>query len=121
MKNTKRDALLKNKQAEEKALIDQMIFIYCRSKHGTKDFLCEQCRELKDYAHKRIDACPFVEEKTFCSSCKVHCYQQSMRERVREVMRFSGPRLLFIRPGVVFRHMANSLADKKSRSKRAKR
>ena len=46
------------------------------------------------YAHQRIDCCPFMESKTFCSNCSVHCYQKEQREQIRRVMRFSGPRML---------------------------
>ena len=34
--------------------------------------------ELKEYAFKRIDCCPLKEEKTFCSSCPIHCYQKKI-------------------------------------------
>lgn len=92
-----------------------MIDIYCRSRHGKKDFLCRDCEQLRDYAYLRIGNCPFMEEKSFCSSCRVHCYSGGMRDKIREVMRFSGPRLMFRRPGVVFRHLISSFKDKRSR------
>ena len=39
-----------------------------------------------------------MESKTFCSNCRVHCYCPDMREKIRMVMRFSGPRMLFYHP-----------------------
>ena len=36
-----------------------------------------------------------METKTFCSNCKVHCYKPEMRKKIRAVMRFSGPRMIF--------------------------
>lgn len=36
--------------------------------------------------------------KTFCSVCPTHCYRAQMRERIREVMRWAGPRMLLVRP-----------------------
>ncbi len=37
-------------------------------------------------------------KKTFCANCKVHCYKPQMREQIRQVMRFSGPRMLLYHP-----------------------
>ena len=37
-----------------------------------------------------------METKTFCSNCRAHCYRLEMREEIRKVMRFSGPRMIFI-------------------------
>ena len=54
--------------------------------------LCPECAELNvTYSAKRSDLCPFMETKTFCANCKVHCYKKDMRERIQEVMKFSGP------------------------------
>ena len=36
--------------------------------------LCAECRELSDYVDARIEQCPVIDTKTFCSSCEVHCY-----------------------------------------------
>mgnify|MGYP000374164542 CR=1 FL=1 len=53
----------------------QIIGIYCRDKHHTpKGELCEECQDVWHYAQHRIDACPHMESKTFCSVCKTHCY-----------------------------------------------
>lgn len=50
-----------------------------------------------------------MEHKTFCSRCPVHCYREQMREKIRAVMRFSGPRMLFHHPLAVVRHAFSSL------------
>ena len=42
--------------------------------------MCPACQELSDYARLRSQKCPFMEEKTFCANCKVHCYKPEMRE-----------------------------------------
>ena len=52
-----------------------------------------------------MDSCPFMETKTFCSKCQVHCYKKDMREKIKEVMRFSGPRMLFHHPIIAIRHL----------------
>ena len=74
------------KREREKEVVSLMISLYCRKKHGCKT-LCPECAALDDYARSRSDHCPFMETKTFCSNCRVHCYQKDMREKIREVMR----------------------------------
>ena len=84
----------------------QIIGIYCHNKHHTpKGQLCEECQKVWQYAEHRIDVCPHMESKTFCSNCSVHCYQKEQREQIRRVMRFSGPRMLLHRPLMVIQHM----------------
>ena len=90
-----------------------MIHLYCRKKHGTKKALCDNCRELEEYAMQRSDKCPFMENKTFCSNCKVHCYKAEEREKIREVMRFSGPRMIFTHPVMALRHVIESKKEKR--------
>jgi hypothetical protein len=48
------------------------------------------------------------ETKTFCSNCNVHCYKPEMREKIREVMRFSDPRMIFYHPIMAIRHLIES-------------
>ena len=65
---------LEKKRSDEKRLVSEMIALYCRRQHHTpKGSLWPECQELRDYALARIDHCPFMETKTFCSACKVHC------------------------------------------------
>ncbi len=85
-----------SKREREKRVVSEMIGLYCRRNHHTKQGqLCAQCEELSTYASGRSDYCPFMETKTFCSNCKVHCYKPEMRKKIRAVMRFSGPRMIF--------------------------
>lgn len=106
----KADAVQKRKR--EKELVSQMIALYCKKKHGGKT-LCSQCAQLAEYAAQRSDKCPFMETKTFCSNCKVHCYKPEMREKIREVMRFSGPRMIFHHPITAMRHVIETKKEKK--------
>lgn len=93
-----------------------MILLYCRKQHKSirkitglgKTDLCPECADLEAYARMRSDKCPFMETKTFCSNCRVHCYKPDMRERIRVVMRFSGPRMLFVHPVAAIRHVIES-------------
>ena len=91
---------------KEKNIINLMINIYCNKKHGYKNRgLCNECSELLEYANKRLDFCKFGEEKKFCSKCPIHCYKKDMRAKIKEVMKFSGPRLLFHEPIEVIKHI----------------
>lgn len=101
------------KREQEKALVSQMIALYCRKKHGGKRGLCAECQKLENYARSRSDHCPFMETKTFCSNCKVHCYQPAMREKIKEVMRFSGPRMIFTHPAAAIRHVIETKREKR--------
>lgn len=105
---------LESKREREKRMVSEMIALYCRDKHGhsRKDGLCPACAELDAYARMRSDRCPFMETKTFCSNCKVHCYKPEMRERIREVMRYAGPRMLLHHPVPAIRHMVETIRER---------
>ena len=104
---------LSKKREREKAVVSLMIKLYCKKKHKTKGCLCEECAALDTYAKLRSDKCPFMETKTFCSNCKVHCYKPEMREKIRRVMRFSGPRMIWYHPILAVRHVIESKREKK--------
>lgn len=90
---------------KEKDVVGRMITIYCRSKHKSGKELCEDCKNLNAYAMQRLERCPFGEEKPTCGTCKIHCYKKDMRERIRTVMRFAGPRMFFIHPIAAVKHI----------------
>ena len=69
------------KREQEKRIVSLMIRTYCRGHHGTRQGLCPECQTLQEYALLRADRCPFIETKTFCSNCRVHCYKPAMREK----------------------------------------
>ncbi len=104
---------VETKRAREKKMVSQMIALYCKKRHGTKNGLCPDCEKLDTYARARSDKCPFMETKTFCSNCTVHCYKPEMREKIREVMRFSGPRMIFHHPAAAIRHVIETKKEKR--------
>ena len=93
---------------KEKQMVLCMIKLYCVKKHETSVSLCEDCNNLLSYAYQRIEHCPFMETKTFCSSCKLHCYNPSMGKKIKEVMTFSGPRMLLYHPIAALSHLIHS-------------
>lgn len=104
---------IQTKREREKAMVSEMIALYCRKRHGIKGSLCADCALLNAYARERSDKCPFMETKTFCSNCRVHCYKPEMREKIRAVMRFSGPRMIFHHPVAAVRHVLETKKEKK--------
>lgn len=103
------------KRAQEKQTLALMVGIYCKGKHHTNRApegpgphgagICPRCQELVDYCFDRIEHCPHMETKTFCSACETHCYRRDMRARVREAMAYAGPRMLFYDPAGAVRHL----------------
>ena len=84
--------------------IREMVVLYCRTHHPGGTF-CFECSDLLDYATHRLDRCFFGEEKPTCVTCPIHCYHPMMRERVKQVMRFAGPRMLLHHPVLAIRHL----------------
>jgi hypothetical protein len=93
----------------EASTIEAMIRIYCRDHHGTNENLCKECNQLLQYAFVRLKNCPFQEKKTTCGKCPIHCYKPGMRNKIREVMRYVGPRILLHHPIMGIMHTLDSL------------
>ncbi len=93
--------------AREKRTVEAMVRIYCRGHHGARGGLCEGCTDLRDYAFARLDRCRYAEGKPTCANCEVHCYGPKMRVRVREVMRYAGPRMMARHPVMALRHVVD--------------
>ena len=106
------------KRENEKKTVNEMIAMYCHGNHHTrKHELCAECEKLRDYAFGRIDSCPFMETKTFCTVCKVHCYEPRMREKIRTVMRYSGPRMIYVHPVMAVHHLTETVRQKRGQKK----
>lgn len=93
----------------DKVTIKKMIILYCKHTHGSKDKLCQDCEALLEYAWKRLELCKHRENKPTCGKCPTHCYKPEMRERIRKVMRFSGPRMIIYHPMDALKHILHSL------------
>jgi hypothetical protein len=92
--------------------IGSMLRIWCRDHHRTQpraDGLCGECTELLAYAGQRLAKCPYGEDKPTCAKCPVHCYKRAQRAKVREVMRYAGPRMLWRHPVQAMLHILDKL------------
>ncbi|MDI6800354.1 MAG: nitrous oxide-stimulated promoter family protein [Actinomycetota bacterium] len=91
-----------------------MIRLYCSGRHGQKGALCKDCDELLSYAHARLKNCRHKESKPACAKCKTPCYEPKMRGRIREVMRFSGPRMLYRYPVLALSRLLDNFKKRTS-------
>ena len=88
------------------------IRVYCRCKHGdvarravdlrTHDVaaiagktivLCPECTKLLTHAFVKRNNCP-MDPKPMCKHCPNHCYHPTYRAQIREVMKFSGRKMV---------------------------
>jgi len=121
------------KAAADTRLLGDFTGIYCRGNHrgavraplvsdgvavgvyGRKaPVVCDGCAELLRYAEQRRAFCP-KDPKPFCSTCDTHCYKPAMREHMRDVMRYAGPRSMFHGYAIQgLRHLLESRAARKA-------
>ena len=93
------------RRAREIATIAAMVGMYCRGHHSEAAVQpCAECAALLAYASRRTERCVFGDAKPTCANCQVHCYTNTMRERVKAVMRWAGPRMLLRHPLLALRH-----------------
>lgn len=89
---------------QEKRIIAVMVRVYCQA-HHQEGILCDGCSELLIYANMRLDRCSFAENKPSCRKCPHHCYNPNMRERIRAVMKYAGPRMIYLHPITALKHI----------------
>jgi len=81
-----------------------MVRYYCHKHHGNA-VPCPDCSKLLEYASNRLDQCQFGETKKSCLHCPVHCYAKPQRQKIRTIMRFVGPRMIYLKPIEALRHL----------------
>jgi hypothetical protein len=98
-----------NKINREKETVLIMINIFCKNNHNTINELCDECSNLFNYSTTRLNLCLFGIKKPACKKCSVHCYNQEMRQKIINVMKFSGPRMLLSHPLLCLKHLFDSI------------
>lgn len=86
------------RRARELKTIEAMARMYCRGHGHGGEPLCAGCAALLEYATRRLERCVFGDAKPTCANCLVHCYSADMREQVRVMMKWAGPRMLLRHP-----------------------
>jgi hypothetical protein len=92
-------------RARELRTLRAMFGIYCTDHHRHNPYACSRCGPVLDYATRRLVRCVFGEGKPTCANCTVHCYTEAMRERVKDVMRYAGPRMMSRHPLLALDHV----------------
>jgi len=100
---------LDRKKEKDIRVLSDFVAVFCREKHdgaskkpvslkdvrlerclGSRELrLCGDCAKLLQHGVAKLLICPY-DPKPMCKKCRTHCYAPGYRERVREVMRFSG-------------------------------
>ena len=106
--------LSNNRLKQEYKTMKTMIRMYCKNVHDYDKGLCQECSDLLKYAEERLINCKFGEKKPTCDACVIHCYKPEMREKIREVMRYAGPRMIYTHPIMGFRHLFKKLKKKEN-------
>lgn len=94
--------------------VERMISLYCKKHHSCDFEDCTHCVSLRDYAVTKTKACRFGDNKPVCSLCPVHCYKKDERNKIREVMRYSGPQMVLRYPYLAVMHLVDKQASKKN-------
>lgn len=101
---------LRGRLASEHRTLVAMTQMYCSHHHAAaRGRLCRDCEALMIYAEARLARCPYGEAKPTCAKCPVHCYKKAQRERVRQIMRFAGPRMPLRHPWRALVHVFDKL------------
>ena len=103
---TTMDTLIKGQKSDIR-LIGKFVEVYCAGKHGAIEraalslpdglgerHLCSECTAFMSYAVVRRMKCPLEAEKPSCKHCRINCYAPLQREKVREIMSYSGRTLM---------------------------
>jgi len=86
-----------------------MVRVYCRDHHATGGRqICPACEAFLAYAGRRLEKCPYGNDKPTCANCPIHCYKPAPREFAREMMGYAGPRMTFRHPWLALLHLLDS-------------
>ena len=81
-----------------------MIRIYCTHHHGGP-LCCDECHDLENFCRRRLIRCVYGADKPTCARCPVHCYKPAQQQKVRDIMRWAGPRMILHHPIMAVRHL----------------
>ncbi|HBX49545.1 MAG TPA: nitrous oxide-stimulated promoter family protein [Bacteroidales bacterium] len=88
--------------------VHAMFQMHCTHFHSHDKKLCPDCQTLAMYAEQRIKNCVFGNNKPTCKKCPVHCFNSKMREKIKSIMRWSGPKMIYKHPFLCLKHMIQS-------------
>lgn len=98
---------INRQQKNDIRLIGKFVETYCSGKHSGSTrkacslpadlghrLLCSDCTDFLQHAVMKRLNCPLEDEKPSCKRCRIHCYAAPHRENVREIMAYSGRKLI---------------------------
>jgi hypothetical protein len=98
---------MNKQQKKDISVIAKFVEVYCAGKHrdtarsavalpaGVGDrCLCPECASFLKYTVTKRLNCPLEADKPSCKHCRIHCYDKQHRQMVREIMSYSGRKLL---------------------------
>jgi hypothetical protein len=94
-------------QKKDIKLIEKFVEVYCTGNHGAFEWnlfslpeelgehrFCPECSVFMEYAITRRIKCPLEAEKPSCKHCRTHCYNKANLAKVKEIMAYSGKKLM---------------------------
>jgi len=88
-------------------MIGRFVQVYCTGRHGAAEQscfplparlgelrICLECALITEYAVNKRLKCPLEKEKPSCKHCRVHCYAAVKRKKIREIMAYSGRKMI---------------------------
>ena len=98
-------------QLTDLKILARFIELFCRAKHDSStsgavpvpEFLqdggkrqltlCRDCAQLLEHGIKKRALCPLT-PKPACKNCHIHCYTPEYRRQIREIMAYSGRKMV---------------------------
>lgn len=92
-------------------ILARFIELFCQAKHDSiregevpvpailqsgskrKMVLCKECAGLLEHSMQKRALCP-LNPKPACKNCHIHCYTPEYRQRIREIMAYSGKKMV---------------------------
>lgn len=88
---------------------EKMLRLYCAHHHTSEP--CADCCQLLEKVRMVLANCPFGDKKPLCSRCSENCLDSRARITIADVMRYSGPRMLYRYPLLTILHFLDLLRE----------
>ncbi len=107
---------MKSSLEKDRRTLEAIGFIYCKAHHAdaVKDAagLCPSCREAINHTLDRTVVCPYDHEGN-CQDCDVHCQRGEAQQRIKEIMRYSAPRMAYHHPLMTAEYLRKKMKGKR--------
>ena len=87
----------------------KMVEIFCNGHHGFDGELCDDCRDLSENAMACVSLCPYGAGKPVCGRCPTNCFPDGNYARIKTVMRYAGPKMLYKHPLLTAIHLFDAM------------